>query len=189
MDASESATVLIVEDDPRVRDLFAHILDADYDVRTASDETVFDEMDDDVDALLLDRRMPTRSGGEVLSALRDRGYDCPVGIVSAVEPDVDVVDMPFDDYLVKPVSSADLRDTVETLLLRRTYDDLVREYFALATKLSAIDDATARADRAERAEYAALRDRLERIEAECREAIDDLLSRECGEFLESPPVD
>jgi response regulator RpfG family c-di-GMP phosphodiesterase len=47
--------------------------------------------------------------------------------------------MPFDDYLTKPVSREDLLDTVSEMLVRTTYDDQVREYFAVASKKATLE--------------------------------------------------
>lgn len=47
--------------------------------------------------------MPVRSGNEVLDKMRIAGYDWCVAMVTTVEPDLDILEMGFDDYLVKPV--------------------------------------------------------------------------------------
>lgn len=60
-------------------------------------------------------------------------------MVTAVDPDFDIVEMPFDDYLTKPVSREDLLDTVSEMLVRTTYDDQVREYFAVASKKATLE--------------------------------------------------
>jgi DNA-binding response OmpR family regulator len=52
--------------------------------------------------------------------------------------------MAFDDYLIKPVSGAELLETVEQLLYFDRYEDLLAEYHALtrkyATLQGAVDD-------------------------------------------------
>ena len=113
--------VLVVEDEPDLADLYAAWLGDEYRVRTAyGGREALDELDeaDEVDAILLDRRMPGLSGDEVLTAVRDRGIDCRVAMVTAVEPDFDILEMGFDDYLVKPVSKDDLLGVVETMRSR-----------------------------------------------------------------------
>jgi len=60
-------------------------------------------MDDEVDAVLLDRRMPDVHGDEVLARLREEGCDCPVIMTTAVDPGMDILEMDFEDYLCKPV--------------------------------------------------------------------------------------
>jgi len=144
--AEHDPTVLVVDDERGLADLYSIWLEDDYDVRTAYDGTdALDALDADVDVVLLDRQMPDISGDEVLSELRDRGIDCRVAMVTAVEPELDIVDLGFDDYLRKPVDRETLLETVERLLRRSTYDDTVTDFFAAARKqalLSESDDPT-----------------------------------------------
>lgn len=114
---SEKATILVVEDEEDVADLYALFLSESYDVRTAySGQEALTELDDDVDAVLLDRRMPEMSGDEVLDWIRDREYDARVAMVTAVDPGIDSAEMRYDDYVLKPVDKGQLEDTVEYLL-------------------------------------------------------------------------
>jgi DNA-binding response OmpR family regulator len=74
--------------------------------------------DEDVDVALLDQWMPGLSGDEVLERLHERGHDCQVAMVTGVTPDLDLVDMPIDEYLTKPIRKETLEGTVRELLLR-----------------------------------------------------------------------
>jgi DNA-binding response OmpR family regulator len=47
--------------------------------------------------------------------------------------------MPFDEYLVKPVSADDVRETVEELLRRGELDEELREYMSLSSTLAALE--------------------------------------------------
>ncbi len=85
-----------------------------YDVRRAYEgHEALELLDGEVNIVLLDRRMPGLSGDEVLSELRRRELHSRVVMVTAVKPDFDIIDMGFDDYLVKPVSKDDLFTTVQ----------------------------------------------------------------------------
>ena len=109
MTRDPDATVLAVDDEPDLAELYRVYLDPAYDVRIATGgEEALDAMDETVDVVLLDRRMPDMSGHEVLDAIRGEGYDARVAMLTAVEPDVDIVEMPFDDYKTKPVTKEDL---------------------------------------------------------------------------------
>ena len=164
------ATVLAVDDEPDLAELYRVYLDSAYDVRIATGgEAALAEMDDSVDVVLLDRRMPDMSGHEVLSAMREAGYDARVAMLTAVEPDVDIVDMPFDDYKTKPVSKEDILTLVEVLLHRAEFDEHSQEFFALASK-KAVLEAT---DATNSDEYEELVDRMESV----RERVDDTLDR------------
>ena len=59
--------------------------------------------------------VPVVSGNEVLAETEERGLPCRVAMVTAVDPDFDIIDMGCDDYLVKPIARADLLDVVDRL--------------------------------------------------------------------------
>jgi DNA-binding response OmpR family regulator len=165
--SDEDPLVLIVEDEPDLADLYATWLDGDYRVRTAyGGREALESLDDEVSVILLDRRMPDLSGDEVLEAVRDRGIDCRVAMVTAVEPDFDIIAMGFDDYLVKPVSREDLMGTVDQLLLRTDYDDGVQELFALASKKALLESEKGPAALENSDEYQELSERLDDLRGE-----------------------
>lgn len=142
-DTSEDqrSTVLVVDDEPGLADLYAVYLDEDYEARTAYDgETALEQVDDDVDAILLDRRMPGLSGDEVLTELREQGNDCPVAMLTAVDPGEDILKLDVDDYFVKPLDQSELHEAVATLTARARYDDEFRTYFATISKKAAMED-------------------------------------------------
>jgi DNA-binding response OmpR family regulator len=164
--------VLIVEDETDLADLYAIYLSDLYEVQTANDgETALELVSEDTDIVLLDRRMPDMTGDEVLAEIRTRGIDCRVAMITAVEPDLDIVEMPFDDYLVKPVTRDDLHGLVEVLLRRAGYDTRTQEFFQLASKKAALES-TPDISVEEEAEYQELTRRME----ELREDLDQTLS-------------
>ena len=173
----ERATVVVVEDEPDLADLYTAWLDDEYDVHAAYGGEEALELIDDlgaVDVVLLDRRMPEVSGDEVLSALRDRGLNSRVAMVTAVEPDFDIVAMGFDDYLVKPVSRESLEETVSNLRLRDEYADGVRDLFSLASKKALLEAEKSPAELEASAEYQELSARLERHRASLDSTLDEL---------------
>jgi|AntRauMinimDraft_4_1070384.scaffolds.fasta_scaffold00959_2 DNA-binding response OmpR family regulator len=135
-----TATVLVVEDERELADLFADWLSDAYDVRTAytADEAV-DQLDESVDVVLLDRRLPERSGDDVLEEIHASGLECQVAMVTAVDPDFDMLELGIDAYVVKPVDRGDLEDLVSRLLARSLYSEEVQEYFALASKRATLE--------------------------------------------------
>jgi len=141
MTDDDKPTILVVEDETDLADMYAEWLADDYEVRVAyRGEEAIEALDDDVDVLLLDRLMPGFSGDEVLAEVSERGYDPMVSMITAVEPDFDVLEMGFDDYLVKPVFADDVRSTVERLCARAEYDDRVKRYFSLVSKRAALEE-------------------------------------------------
>jgi DNA-binding response OmpR family regulator len=167
------ASVLVVDDEPLITEMFEVWLGGEYDVTVAHDgATALEKLDEDVDVVLLDRMMPGLSGDDALEEIRNRGYDCRVAMVTAVEPDFDVLEMRFDDYLTKPVTEDDLTDLVETLLSRATYEDSVQEYFALASKKATLEAAKPVEELENHDEYQELTVAL----AELRESVDQTLA-------------
>ena len=134
-------TVLVVDDDRALADTCEYWLRDEYDVRVAYGGTqALEQVDDGIDVVLLDRRMPGVSGDDVLAEIDARGLDCRVAMMTAVAPDTDIVEMPFDEYLVKPVDEESVTETVEELLVRAEFDERIREYFALASTEAVLDD-------------------------------------------------
>lgn len=174
-------TVLVVEDERALIELYVRWLEDDYDVRTADGgEAALEQLDEEVDVVLLDRLMPGMSGDEVLSELRSRVPECKVAMVTAVEPDFDVIQMGFDDYLTKPVEREELLETISRLLSRSTFASLEQELYSLAAKQAALRASKPAEELNDSEEFAD----LERRVAELRERIDDALpSMENDEFI------
>ena len=183
-------TILIVDDESAVTDVYAAHLQDEYDVRTAYDGSeAVEKLDEDVDAVLLDRRMPGMSGDEVLEHIRDEGYECRVAMVTAVDPDFDILDMGFDDYVVKPVSRDDLYDTVDRLLTYTSYDDTFQEYFSLVSKRAALQTSKSQSALETNEEYQELTERINELEADLDDAMMDLDEGEFGALFRMPEPD
>ena len=174
-DGGDNTTVLAVEDEPDLAELYRIYLEATYDVRVATDgETALAMMDESVDVVLLDRRMPVMTGTEVLWELREAGYNARIAMLTAVEPDIDIVDMPFDDYKTKPVTKEDLIGLVEVLRYRAEFDERSQEFFALASKKAALEVTGNHGTD----EYAELVDRLRDVRSEVDETLDKLAAED-----------
>jgi DNA-binding response OmpR family regulator len=145
MSESVAPIVLVVDDEADVADAYAAQLQEEYTVLTAyGGQEALETVEKTVDVVLLDRRMPGVSGDEVLERIRDRGLDCRIAMITAVDPDFDVIEMPFDDYVTKPVSREELYATIERLLTFRSYESQFQEFYRITTKL-----ATLRANKSE----------------------------------------
>ncbi|WP_049981297.1 response regulator [Halolamina rubra] len=167
--------VLVVEDEPDVAETYRRWLRSSYDVRVAPDgATAMTELDGDVDVVLLDRMMPEMAGEEVLREIRDREIDCRVAMVSAVDPDFDIVEMGFDAYVTKPPDRDELTGTIERLLDRAELNDDLQEYYSLVARQSALQAEKTEAELAESDEYAALVDRIERERERVDEELGDM---------------
>lgn len=128
METEEPSTaVLVVDDESNLLDLYGVWLEDQYTVYTATGRTSARErLDAGIEVVVLDRRMPEVPGDELLVEWREAGWTGPVGLVSAAEPDLDLLPLPFDAHLSKPVSRDDFRAVVETLVRVRSVDPDVR---------------------------------------------------------------
>lgn len=164
------ATVMVVEDDDDLRKLFATYLKDDYTVVTASTgQAALEKLDDHIDIILLDRLLPESRGADLLKEFTGRG-DFGIAMVTAVKPGVDIVEMGIQEYLTKPISRGELRDTVESLVRIRSYDDKLTEYLSLARKRAALLEERNEEELEESGEFERLVERLERT----RDAVDNL---------------
>ena len=163
---ADDGVVLVVEDEAELADHYAHWLSREYAVRTAYDgREALERLDDAVDVIFLDRRMPELSGDRVLERIREEGFDCRVAMLTAVDPDFDIIEMGFDEYLCKPVTGEDLLETASRLMTRSTYDRKVGEYLALVSKRSSLQVEKSEVELSRSEEYAALEERIAELEA------------------------
>ena len=116
--------ILVIEDDPTVgqyvkRGLEEHrwavdlVADGLEGERRASSEAY--------DLIILDMRLPTKSGTEVLHSLRAKGFERPVLVLTAqdaVDAKVATLRAGADDYVTKPFAFEELLARVEALSRR-----------------------------------------------------------------------
>lgn len=169
-------TVLVADNDRRLADMHAEWLTREYDTRVAYDgDEAVRALDDEVDLVVLDRRMPGLSGDELVDWIRNSRLDCRIVVLTSRDPDTDVVDLGFDEYLRKPTERSEVLDVVETVLDRREHDALVREYLALRSKQAILRAELPSERRAESAEYEQLLARIEELEPEVDDVPDETL--------------
>ncbi len=115
--------VLIVDDDPNLRDMVSLVLDsADYDVQSAATgRSALEQVaKQPPDLVILDVGLPDMDGFDVLRDLRRSSNVCVLMLTGRGEAS-DVVaglDTGADDYLVKPFRSDELNARVRALLRR-----------------------------------------------------------------------
>ena len=114
-------TILLVEDEPAVRQLFAQaLIRAGYRVLEARNGQeamkLFDQYGDTIDLLLTDLRMPYMGGAELVQQLRARRKTlkliCVSGYPAAGDADLTT------DFLSKPFAREDLLSKVREVLDR-----------------------------------------------------------------------
>ncbi|WP_340101111.1 response regulator [Salinibaculum salinum] len=174
-------TVLVVEDETELADLYADYLRETYDVDVAySGEEAIEMLSDEYDAVLLDRRMPVVSGNEVVVAIEDQNIQCRVAMVTAVNPDFDIIDLGIDDYLVKPVTRQEVIDTVDRLLTISEYNERAQELTAKKLKRNVLEVEKTRAELQESEEF----ERLTAEIAELEETVETIADELDAENLE-----
>jgi two-component system alkaline phosphatase synthesis response regulator PhoP len=116
--------ILVVEDERHLAMGIKFNLQAEgYRVTTVGDGPqalkVFEESDDEIDLLILDIMLPGMSGYSVCQALRERGSDLPILILSARTLSEDRTrgfDVGANQYLSKPFELDELLSRVKNLL-------------------------------------------------------------------------
>lgn len=177
--AADAPTVLVVDDEPGVADLYAAWLKEHYPTRTAyGGAEALEAIDESVGVVLLDRRMPDHAGDEVCADIREAGHPCRIAMVTAVQPDINIIELGFDDYVTKPVSRDELLELVDGLVRRQQYDETVEELFSLVAKRAALEDELSQDVLESSEEYQALLDRIEAAKAAADDHLDQLYDGE-----------
>jgi two-component system cell cycle sensor histidine kinase/response regulator CckA len=120
---SMSQTILLVDDDDAVRELFARMLRSTYEVLEACSSKQarqrFDEYKGRIDLLICDVVMPGGNGPQLAEALIQVDPSLRLLYVSGYPPDTEVLPgypAPHVDFLQKPFSGKQLVARVATLL-------------------------------------------------------------------------
>jgi DNA-binding response OmpR family regulator len=116
--------VLVIEDDPTVGNFVRRGLEEQrWGVSLVADGEEGERlaMSETYDVVILDMRLPGKSGMEVLHALRARGFERPVLVLTAqdaVDAKVQTLRAGADDYVTKPFAFEELLARVEALARR-----------------------------------------------------------------------
>jgi len=122
--------VLLVEDDPMVGAALVGRLEDDayaVDWVQRAQPGLDSLLTHTYDVVLLDLGLPELDGAGFLSALRGRGDDTPVIVVTArseLESRIEGLDLGADDYLVKPFAAGELMARIRAVLRRKGGDHL-----------------------------------------------------------------
>lgn len=121
--------VLIVDDDPRLRDLLRRYLgDNGFSVSVADGAPAMNRiwMRERFDALILDLMLPGEDGLQILRRLRASKDMTPVLMLTARGEDVDLIvglELGADDYIAKPFNPRELLARIHAVLRRRPRAD------------------------------------------------------------------
>ncbi len=172
---SNQATVLVVDDEQEVADVYALRLRGEYETRTAyGGNEALEKLDEAVEVVLLDRRMPDISGDAVLTEIRDGDDDCRVIMLTAVDPGMDILEMDFDDYLCKPVEKDDLVAAIDQQLQVQRYDERLSEYLEVTSKLALLETELSSQEVSNNQKLQELSTRAETLKEQMDESIEEL---------------
>jgi len=116
--------ILVIEDDPTVGQYVKRGLEEHrwaVDLATNGEEGERHAMSEAYDLIVLDMRLPGKSGLQVLQSLRARGFERPVLVLTAqdaVDAKVTTLRAGADDYVTKPFAFEELLARVEALARR-----------------------------------------------------------------------
>jgi DNA-binding response OmpR family regulator len=116
--------ILVVEDEPKVADALRDGLEAErYEVvvERTGEGGFLRTTTEAFDLVVLDLGLPGRDGLEVLAAIRQKGVEVPVVVLTARDTVADRVaglDAGADDYLIKPFAFAELLARIRALVRR-----------------------------------------------------------------------
>lgn len=166
-------TVVVVDDTEGGRELYREWLGEECAVRTAGDiRTGIATLDHEVDLVILDRELSGVDGRDAAVKLDSHVGGVHIVMVSWQAADFDIVEYPIDSYIEKPVTEDDVIALVDQYRTQRSYQADLEEYFALSSKLAAIEAEHSAADLESNPEY----DRLKaRVEAK-QESVDEAIS-------------
>jgi DNA-binding response OmpR family regulator len=169
------ARVLVVEDERELADLYADYLRATYDVDVAySGEEAIEMISEEYDAMLLDRRMPVVSGNEVVAAIEEQDIEVRVAMVTAVNPDFDIINLRIDDYLVKPITRQEVLDTVDRLLTISEYNERAQELTSKKLKRNVLEVEKTKSELTESEEFQRLAAEIDELETEVESIAEEL---------------
>lgn len=170
---TDQLTVLVVDDNDDLRELYSLWLGETHTVRMAPDGSDgLEKLDGNVDIVFLDRKMPGLSGTDIAQRIEAGPHDPHVVMVSSLDAEFDIVDVPIDEYVQKPVDESQLQDVVDQFLVQQSYQSTLDEYFSLTAKLAMLEAQQSREQLAHSDEYEQLKEAV----AEKRAEVDDAIS-------------
>jgi len=157
--------VLLADRDRRLSELYRHWFSPEYDVRTARNAAELRrQLDDAVDVVIVDRRLPGAPLAEIPTIARAGDDDRRVVLLTGERPAHEIADTPCDAVVRKPTSETSLREAIETQLERQGEPPADRQRHALASRRSVLEETYAPRVLADSEHYDAICSRLLELE-------------------------
>ncbi|PTD93541.1 hypothetical protein C9439_07240 [archaeon SCG-AAA382B04] len=178
----QKKTILIVEDDPAERELYQEILKKQYNTKTAKNgEQALQKTTPNTDLLILDRKMPGITGDQVLKEIRQSNNqkikNIPTIMLTALDADLDIINMQFNDYLNKPISPQQLREKVEKTLVIERYSRDLERYYSLFNKIRTLKESLDKEELEKSEEFKKLNNEFSKIEENTKKEIQEIMER------------
>ena len=130
-------TVLVVDSDRRLTDMYSRWLSDRYAVvRAHSDEELDRQVGEEIDVVLFAEGVPGTDPERILSAVSP---ECRTIMLVEERADFDILEVDCDGLLRKPVVSERLCETIEEQLTRQGESERRREFGALTAKRSFLE--------------------------------------------------
>ena len=126
---SDGPKILIVDDEPNIRDLLTTSLRfAGFAVRAVSNgaQAISAVLDEEPDLIILDVMLPDMNGFGVTKRLRSSGYTAPILFLTAKDDTEDKITgltVGGDDYVTKPFSLDEIVARIKAILRRTMHDE------------------------------------------------------------------
>jgi len=126
---SDGPKILIVDDEPNIRDLLTtSLLFAGFAVRAVATgaQTISAVLEEEPDLILLDVMLPDINGFGVTKRLRASGYTCPILFLTAKDTTEDKIQgltVGGDDYVTKPFSLDEIVARIRAILRRTKQEE------------------------------------------------------------------
>lgn len=140
LEGNEMQKILIVEDEPNIRELILYNLTQNsYEGLTAEDgnQGLYLARNENPDLILLDIMLPGKNGYDICKELRAEGNQTPIIMLTAKNDEIDkVLGLEFgaDDYISKPFGIRELLARIKAVL--RRYEAIPDKEFKGLTNVS-----------------------------------------------------
>jgi hypothetical protein len=93
-------------------------------------------------------------------------------MLTAVDPDFDILEMPFEEYVQKPVDGDELRDVIDRLTGLEQFDDRVDDLYSVVQKRVTLEAELPETELQDNEEYQRLLEREAELESETESMMD-----------------
>lgn len=143
MSVDQTPRILVVDDEPFIRDLLADFfVKSDYEVVVAHDgeSGIAECRRSSFDVALVDLKMPDQTGTDVLAEIRVLDPGLPVIIMTGyptIDASIEAIRRGAHDFIVKPFRLQELKERIDRAIRTRS---LTRDLEDLRSRLAAIEE-------------------------------------------------